>query len=91
MGLQAVDKPGISYQLRPEDPLVDAEQCKRDVDLMKDLGANALRVYHVDGSANHDGCMKTFAEAGIYLLIDLDTFDTYITPVSRYSHVSALT
>mgnify|MGYP000935705928 CR=1 FL=1 len=50
---------------------------------MKDLGANAIRVYHVDESADHDGCMKTFADAGIYALIDMDTFDTYITPVSR--------
>lgn len=49
--------------------------------LMKDLGVNAIRVYHVDAKANHDGCMDAFAEAGIYLLIDLDTFDTYITPV----------
>lgn len=76
---------GISYQLRPDDPLVDTEQCKRDVELMKVLGTNALRVYHVDAAANHDGCMAAFADAGIYLLIDLDTFDTYITPVSTAS------
>lgn len=49
---------------------------------MKELGANALRVYHVDANVDHDGCMKVFADAGIYLLIDLDTFDTYIVPVS---------
>lgn len=72
---------GVSYQLRPEDPLIDTEQCQRDVELMKELGTNALRVYHVDATAQHDGCMKVFADAGIYLLIDLDTFDTYITPV----------
>lgn len=73
---------GISYQLRPNDPLIDTEQCQRDVKLMKELGANALRVYHVDANVDHDGCMKVFADAGIYLLIDLDTFDTYIVPVS---------
>lgn len=50
---------------------------------MKDLGVNTLRVYHVDETANHDGCMNAFADAGIYLLIDLDTFDTYIIPVCR--------
>lgn len=48
---------------------------------MQELGTNTLRVYHVDAGANHDGCMNTFADAGIYLLIDLDTFDTYIVPV----------
>jgi hypothetical protein len=73
---------GIAYQLRPNDPLIDTEQCQRDVKLMRELGTNTLRVYHVDASANHDGCMSTFADAGIYLLIDLDTFDTYILPVS---------
>lgn len=52
---------------------------------MRDLGINAIRVYHVDSTANHDGCMNAFAEAGIYLLIDLDTFDTYITPVCEES------
>ncbi|KAL6855319.1 hypothetical protein ACO1O0_006460 [Amphichorda felina] len=78
---------GVSYQLRPDDPLVDTEQCRRDVKLMKELGANALRVYHVDADADHDGCMETFADAGIYLLIDLDTFDTYITPHDRFAQV----
>lgn len=48
---------------------------------MKELGTNAIRVYHVDADKDHDGCMEVFADAGIYLLIDLDTFDTYITPV----------
>ncbi|KAI9171002.1 Telomeric DNA-binding factor trf1 [Paramyrothecium foliicola] len=71
---------GIAYQLRPDDPLIDTEQCKRDANLMKELGTNTLRVYHVDAKANHDGCMAAFADVGIYLMIDLDTFDTYIVP-----------
>lgn len=72
---------GMAYQLRPSDPLIDTEQCSRDVKLMQELGVNTLRVYHVDGSADHDGCMKVFEDAGIYLTIDLDDFDTYILPV----------
>jgi hypothetical protein len=77
---------GIAYQLRPDDPLIDTEQCQRDAKLMKDLGANTLRVYHVDANPkiDHDGCMKAFADAGIYLMIDLDTFDTYIVPSNLY-------
>ncbi|KAK0634601.1 Glucanosyltransferase-domain-containing protein [Bombardia bombarda] len=71
---------GVAYQLTPADPLVDATQCALDVDLMKTLGTNAIRVYHVDPKANHDKCMSTLADAGIYTLIDLDTFDTYILP-----------
>lgn len=50
---------------------------------MKDFGANARRVYHVDAEASHEGCMKAFADTGIYVLVDIDTFDTYITPVRR--------
>lgn len=49
---------------------------------MSELGANAIRVYHVDPSADHKGCMKAFADAGIYLFVDLDTFDTQIEQVS---------
>ncbi|WDK09919.1 glycolipid anchored surface protein [Colletotrichum graminicola] len=75
---------GIAYQLRPEDPLVDTEQCARDASLMKTLGTNAIRIYHVDSSANHDGCMAAFDKAGIYTLIDLDTFDSYILPTNPY-------
>ena len=43
---------------------------------MADLGANTIRVYHVDPAQNHDDCMKAFADRGIYLFLDLDTFDT---------------
>ncbi|KAK3320918.1 Glucanosyltransferase-domain-containing protein [Cercophora scortea] len=71
---------GVAYQLIPEDPLVHTEQCARDAELMQSLGANAIRVYHVDAKADHSGCMSVFAKAGIYTLIDLDTFDTYILP-----------
>lgn len=45
---------------------------------MKTLGANSIRVYHVDASANHDGCMSAFSDAGIYAWVDLDTLGTYI-------------
>jgi hypothetical protein len=62
----------------PGDPLVDTAQCTLDVNLMKTLGTNAIRVYHVDGSANHDGCMKVLADAGIYVFLDLDTFNSQI-------------
>ncbi|WQF81831.1 Putative glucanosyltransferase, glycoside hydrolase superfamily [Colletotrichum destructivum] len=75
---------GVAYQLRPDDPLVDAEQCVRDANLMKTLGTNAIRIYHVDPAANHDGCMAAFDDAGIYTLIDLDTFDSYILPNNPY-------
>ncbi|BDD62516.1 hypothetical protein MPDQ_000781 [Monascus purpureus] len=75
---------GIAYQLVPDDPLIDTEQCKRDIVRMSELGANAIRVYHVDPLADHSGCMKAFADAGIYLFVDLDTFHTQIEQQSPH-------
>jgi hypothetical protein len=53
---------------------------------MAELGANAIRVYHVDPRGDHDGCMSAFASVGIYLLVDLDTFNTAIDPVRINLH-----
>ena len=40
------------------------------------------KAYHVDPNGNHDGCMQAFSEAGIYLFLDVDTFDTMINQTS---------
>jgi hypothetical protein len=69
---------GVAYQLVPEDPLITSSQCSLDANLMKTIGANSIRVYHVDPKGNHDACMKAFADAGIYVWLDLDTFNTQI-------------
>jgi len=76
--INRADPSGIAYQLVESDPLIDTNQCKLDAALMQKLGANSIRVYHVDPKANHDGCMQAFASAGIYLFVDLDTFNTVI-------------
>ncbi|KAF2458692.1 Glucanosyltransferase-domain-containing protein [Lineolata rhizophorae] len=75
---------GIAYQLVPDDPLINATQCDIDSSLMEELGANAIRVYHVDPDADHDDCMQTFAEKGIWMFIDLDTFDTQIEQIDPH-------
>ncbi|KAJ5692894.1 Glycoside hydrolase superfamily [Penicillium macrosclerotiorum] len=75
---------GIAYQLTPDDPLIDTAQCKRDIVRMSELGANAIRVYHVDANGDHSGCMTAFADAGIYLFVDLDTFTTQIEQTSPH-------
>lgn len=72
---------GVAYQLISLDPLTDKDQCERDAKQMKDLGANAIRVYHVDPTADHTDCMSAFEDAGIYLFVDLDTFTTQISQV----------
>jgi beta-galactosidase/beta-glucuronidase len=69
---------GIAYQLVPDDPLITTSQCSADAALMKTVGMNSIRVYHVDPKGNHDSCMKAFADAGIYIWLDLDTFNTQI-------------
>ena len=77
LGLRSCS-PGIAYQLVDNDPLVNTTQCQLDASLMQQLGANAIRVYHVDASKDHQGCMNAFAAVGIYLFVDMDSFKTYI-------------
>ncbi|ORX47710.1 hypothetical protein DM01DRAFT_1368295 [Hesseltinella vesiculosa] len=71
---------GVAYQPRSDgreqelmDPLADVTACTRDAALMKQLGANVVRVYEVDPRNNHDACMKVFADNGLYLLLDVPT------------------
>lgn len=70
--IRGVDyQPGGSSKLA--DPIADADGCKRDLKKFKDLGLNTIRVYSVDNSKDHDECMKVLAEAGIYLVLDVNT------------------
>ena len=55
------------------DPIADAAGCKRDISYFKQLGLNAIRVYTVDNTASHDECMNALADAGIYLILDVNT------------------
>ena len=45
----------------------------RDITEFKKLGINTVRVYTVDNTANHDACMSALANAGIYLVLDVNT------------------
>ncbi|KAJ5239689.1 hypothetical protein N7468_004308 [Penicillium chermesinum] len=70
--IRGVDyQPGGSSKLA--DPIADSDGCKRDIEKFKDLGLNTVRVYSVDNSKNHDECMKALADAGIYLVLDVNT------------------
>ncbi|POS83237.1 hypothetical protein EPUL_005790, partial [Erysiphe pulchra] len=53
------------------DPLADKNACKRDVPLLKELGANLIRVYAIDPTADHSFCMQLLQDAGIYVIQDL--------------------
>ncbi|KAM0667066.1 hypothetical protein ACQRIU_004921 [Beauveria bassiana] len=67
---------GIDYQPGGDsarvDPLADKEICSRDIEWFKDLGVNTIRVYTVDNSADHTECMGLLADAGIYLVLDVN-------------------
>jgi hypothetical protein len=55
-----------------KDPLADINACNRDIALFTQLGINAIRVYTVDNSANHDDCMASLSNAGIYVALDVN-------------------
>lgn len=70
--IRGVDyQPGGSSDVA--DPIADAAGCKRDIEYFKQLGLNSIRVYTVDNTADHDECMNALADAGIYLILDVNT------------------
>lgn len=52
--------------------MADSKTCERDIKNFKDLGVNVIRVYAVDNSKDHDDCMSALADAGIYLVLDVN-------------------
>jgi len=55
------------------DPLATLSGCQRDLPYLQALDTNVVRVYSVDLSLDHTGCMNLFAGAGIYVLLDLES------------------
>lgn len=68
---------GIAYQpggaSDNEDPLADPEVCARDIERFQELGLNSIRVYSLDNTKDHDECMGLLADAGIYLMADVNS------------------
>ncbi|KAL7752734.1 1 3-beta-glucanosyltransferase gel4 [Sorochytrium milnesiophthora] len=68
---------GVAYQPQygksTVDPIANARSTAwtRDLKLLKDLGANVVRVYDVDNTAAHDQFMAALASNNMYLLLDL--------------------
>ncbi|KAG9248684.1 1,3-beta-glucanosyltransferase Gel2 [Calycina marina] len=67
-------QPGGSSDYNPgNDPLSNGTTCLRDAALMQRLGVNAIRVYNLDPTINHDLCASIFNAVGIYLLLDVNS------------------
>jgi len=53
------------------DPLSSPSNCQRDVPFLQKLGANLIRTYAIDPTADHSECMALLDAAGIYVISDL--------------------
>lgn len=69
--------PGYENQPFPEiqkgyiDSLAHPEKCLPDIELLKELNVNTIRVYQIDPDQSHETCMHALARNGIYVLVDL--------------------
>ncbi|KAJ4982991.1 beta-glucanosyltransferase [Stagonosporopsis vannaccii] len=83
-------------ELNITDPLADSTSCKRDIEYLKKLKTNTIRVYAIDPEKDHKECMTALADAGIYVVADLsepgnsinrDDAEWTTTLYSRYTSV----
>lgn len=67
---------GLDYQpggaSKLFDPLSDPEICERDIKYFKELGINTIRIYSIDNTGDHKECMQQLADAGIYVILDVN-------------------
>ncbi|KAH8592538.1 Glucanosyltransferase-domain-containing protein [Bisporella sp. PMI_857] len=85
LSIPLISVKGVAYQGTPEDPLIDTIQCTLDAAAMADISTNSIRVYYVNPWTNHDGCMNAFVDKGIYVWLDLGTFNTTILQAGYHS------
>lgn len=73
---------GVAYYPRPNAGILNENNLdfftdeyrdiwERDIQHLKDIGVNAIRIYAVDPSKNHDSFMCALSSAGIYVIIGL--------------------
>lgn len=55
------------------DLLSDPAICARDAFVFQQLGINTIRIYSLNPDVNHDKCMTILNNAGIYVILDVNT------------------
>ncbi|GMM35117.1 putative 1,3-beta-glucanosyltransferase [Saccharomycopsis crataegensis] len=55
------------------DVLSDANACYRDAYVLQQAGVNIIRTYTVNPDVDHDDCMSILNDAGIYVLLDVNS------------------
>lgn len=60
------------------DPLANVATCMRDIPYLQQLNTNIVRVYALNATQDHSGCMELLQEAGIYVIADLSEPDLSI-------------
>lgn len=56
-----------------QDLLSEPSQCARDVYAFQRLGINTVRIYQLNPDLNHDECMTMLNNAGIYVVLDVNS------------------
>lgn len=56
-----------------EDVLSNPDICARDVFAFQQLGINTIRIYSLNPDLNHDKCMTILNDAGIYVIIGVNS------------------
>lgn len=73
---------GIDYQpggssgydgKKMSDVLDDPDICARDALVFQQLGINTIRIYTLNPDVNHDKCMTILNDAGIYVILDVNS------------------
>lgn len=58
------------------DLLSEPSQCARDIFALQQLGVNTVRIYQLNPELNHDECMTMLNNAGIYVVLDVNSGNT---------------
>ncbi|CCH60620.1 hypothetical protein TBLA_0D01120 [Henningerozyma blattae CBS 6284] len=69
-------QPGGSSGYDPDstnDVLSDPDICARDAFAFQQLGINTVRIYTLNPDVNHDECMTILNDAGIYVVLDVNS------------------